>query len=841
MRAPLSWLREYADLPAGVTGRDLADRLIAAGLEVESVEQPGAEISGDVRIGRVLAFTDEEHSNGKTIRWTTVDVGEQQPRGIVCGALNFAEGDLVVVALPGATLPGGFEIAALTTYGHVSDGMICSARELGLGDDHQGILVIAPTHQGFATTRDASSHTVDVGADAVALLRLRDEVLDIAVTPDRGYALSIRGVAREAATAYDVAFRDPADVDPLPEARDGHPGVIDDPTAADRLVLRTVTGLDPDAPSPLELQHRLLLSGMRPVSLAVDVTNYVMLEMGQPLHAFDRTRLDGPIVVRRARPGERLETLDHVTRDLDPEDVLITDGTSPVGLAGTMGGTTTEIHENSTDLVIEAAHFSPTAVARMSRRHKLFSEASKRFERGVDPELPPAASARAVHLLETLGGATHVGSTEVNLPRRERHISVAAGRPARTAGMPIPGGQVVAYLQAVGCRVDGSPDGLLTVTPPSWRPDLAQPADLDEEVIRLAGYDRIPAVLPQAPPGPGLSSEQRARRRVGQALAYAGYVEAPTYPFLSPGIWDLLGADPDDVRRSALRLANPLSDEEPDLRTALLPGLLLALRRNERRGMHDVGLFELGNVYLPRLGAAPVPRPNVTGRPTNEELAALDDALPDQPWHVASVAAGQWEAAGWWGPGRPVTWSDAVEAAHTVARAAGVELDVRRGALAPWHPGRCAELMLGGEVVGHAGELRPRSVAALGLPERTVAMELDLTAVLDQGTAELTAPRVSTFPVATQDVALVVADDVPAAEVAQALHDGAGELLESVRLFDVYRGEQLGEGADNVRSLAYSLRFRAPDRTLTVEEVSAARTRAVEEAARRTGAVQRGG
>jgi len=403
--------------------------------------------------------------------------------------------------------------------------------------------------------------------------------------------------------------------------------------------------------------------------------------------------------------------------------------------------------------------------------------------------------------------------------------------------MPIPGEQVVVNLQAVGCRVDGSPEGLLTVTPPSWRPDLVQPADLDEEVIRLAGYDRIPAVLPQAPPGPGLSPEQRARRRVGQALAYAGYVEAPSYPFLSPEIWDLLGAHPDDPRRSALRLANPISDEEPELRTALLPGLLLALRRNERRGLHDAGLFELGKVYVPRPAAGPLPRPAVTGRPTDDELAALDAALPHQPWRIATAAAGQWEAAGWWGPGRPVTWSDAVEAARTVARAVGVELDVRRGSLAPWHPGRCAQLLAAGEVVGHAGELRPRSVAALGLPERTVAMELDLSAILDHDGGDLTAPRVSTFPAATQDVALVVAEDVPAGDVARALRDGAGELLESVWLFDVYRGEQLGEGRV---SLAYGLRFRAPDRTLTVEEVSAARARAVDEAARRTGAVQRG-
>ena len=832
MRAPLSWLREYADIPPDASGREVAERLVAAGLEVESVERPGADIDGAVLVGRVLSFVDETHSNGKTIRWCMIDTGDVSsgPRGVVCGARNFVEGDLVVVALPGATLPGGFQIVARTTYGHVSDGMICSTRELGIGDDHAGILVLPPM--------------LEVGTDAVAALGLRDEVLDIAVTPDRGYALSIRGIAREAATAYGVDFRDPAGVEPLPAAGEGHPGEIEDPTAADRLVLRTVSGLDPAAPSPIWLQRRLVLCGMRPVSLAVDVTNYVMLELGQPLHAFDRTRLHGPVVVRRARAGEQLETLDHVTRRLDPEDVLITDGTGPVGLAGTMGGTTTEIDASSTVLVVEAAHFSPSAVARMSRRHKLSSEASKRFERGVDPELPPSASARAVRLLVELGGAAHTGSTEVDLGRTIAPIDLDAARPARTAGMPIASERVVAHLLAVGCTVTGPLDGVLSVTPPPWRPDLAQPADLDEEVIRLEGYDGIPAELPPAPPGGGLSPEQRGRRRVGQALAHAGYVEAPSYPFAGADVWDLMDADAHDPRRHALRLANPLSEEEPELRTALLPGLLLTLRRNDRRGQRDVALFELGRVYLPRSDqqdqSATVPRPAVTGRPTDAELAALDAALPDQPWHVAAAAAGRWEPAGWWGPGRDVSWGDAVEAARVVARAVRLELDVRRGNLAPWHPGRCAELVVDGTVVGHAGELRPRVLAALGLPDRTVAMELDLSALLARQPGELTAPGVSSFPPATQDVALVVGADVPAAEVASALRDGAGDLLESVRLFDVYRGNQIGAGADNVRSLAYTLRFRAPDRTLTVEEVSAARASAVAEAARRTGAVQRG-
>ena len=825
MRAPLSWLREYADLPADVTGRDLATRLVAAGLEVETVDRPGHDIEGPVVLGRVLSFQDETASNGKTVRWCTVDVGEAEPRGIVCGALNFAVGDHVVVALPGATLPGGFAIAARKTYGHLSDGMICSARELGTGDDHEGILVLPADLVGDAK----------LGADAVDLLDLRDEVLDIAITPDRSYALSMRGLAREAATAYDVAFHDPAAIDPLPVDGTGHPGVVVDPTAADRLVLRTVTGLDPAAGTPVWMARRLVLCGMRPVSLAVDVTNYVMLELGQPLHAFDRTRLQGPVTVRRAEPGEVLETLDHVTRTLDPGDVVIADDSGAVGLAGTMGGLTTEIDAASTELVIEAAHFAPVAVARMARRHKVSSEAAKRFERGVDPELPPVASTRAVQLLGQLGGAVHVGSIEVDHPRAVRRIELDPARPGRTAGLPISAPEVERRLTQVGCAVDTSAV-VWSVTPPSWRPDLAHPADLDEEVIRLVGYETVPSVLPQGPPGPGWNESQRLRRRIGLALAHAGYVETPCYPFIGEADLDGLGLAPDDDRRNAVRLANPLSDSEPLLRTTLLPGLLAALRRNVGRGTVNVALFEVGPVVRPGPGTLPTaPRPSVDRRPTDEEIAGLDAALPAQPRRVAVVLAGERERAGWWGPGRAATWSDAVEAARLVAQEARVTVEVSTDEHAPWHPGRCAVLRRGGTVVGHAGELHPRVVAALGLPERTCAMELDLD-LLGADTDPVPAPRLSTYPPATQDVALVVDATVPAAEVEAALRDGAGELLESVRLFDVYRGPQVGEGK---ASLAWALRFRAPDRTLTVEETSAARDAAVAEAARRTGAVQR--
>ncbi|MEU6041796.1 phenylalanine--tRNA ligase subunit beta [Actinomadura sp. NPDC047616] len=832
MRVPLSWLREFVELPADVTGRDLAARLIEAGLEVETVEQAGNDVVGPLVVGEVLAV-EELTGFKKPIRYCQVNVGQAngtgEPQNIICGATNFAAGDRVVVILPGGVLPGGFEIGARKTYGRMSEGMICSVRELGIGDDHAGILVLPP---------DAP-----VGADAIELLGLRDDVLDIAVTPDRGYALSIRGVAREAAIAYDVPFRDPAAVDLPDDTAEVHPASIADPTACDRFVLREVRGFDPAAQTPMWMQVRLFRAGMRPVSLAVDVTNYLMLELGQPLHAFDRGKLTGPIVVRRAREGESLETLDHVKRDLHPEDILITDASGPISMAGTMGGLATEIDETSTDMVIEAAHFDAIGTARMVRRHKLHSEASYRFERGVDRELPLYASYRAARMLAELGGAEIVpGVTHAQAPAGTVTITMRADHPARVAGVSYDRATVVRRLEQVGCAVDGGADDgaddgdVLTVTPPSWRPDLTDPNDLAEEVIRLEGYENIPARPPRPIAGRGLTPGQRLRRRIGRALAGAGYVETPNFPFVAERDWDALQLPADDPRRRALRLANPLSEDEPLLRTTLLPGLLRTLARNVGRGFSDVALFELGLVFRPRPGAPErAPRLPVDRGPTADEIASLEAALPDQPLRAAVVLAGERERAGWWGPGRPAGWADAIEAARVVAREAGVELTVKADQHAPWHPGRCAALYVGDTLVGHAGELHPRTVKEYGLPQRTCAMELEVRGL---GEPDVTrAPHVSSYPVATQDVALVVDADVPAAQVEAALREGAGELLESVRLFDVYTGEQVGEGR---RSLAYTLRFRAADRTLTAEESGAARDAAVALAAERTGAVLRG-
>ena len=880
MRVPVSWLREYAPIPEPYDALEVGRRLTLAGLEVETVEQAGHDVHGVIT---AQVITVEELTEfKKPIRYCRVAVSDAEltadPEtltGVICGAVNFREGDRVAFATVGAMLPGGFEITAAKKYGRTSRGMICAVDELGIGEDHTGILVLPPD--------------TPLGVDFAEYAGLRDDVLEITVTPDRGYAVSIRGVARELASAYQVPFTDPAqtfvpgedasgmDAQAM-QGNDGPwPAEIADPTACDRFVLREVRGFNPRARTPLWMAVRLARCGMRSVSLAVDVTNYLMIELGQPLHAFDRAKLHGTIVVRRARPGETLTTLDHVTRTLHADDILITDDTGPISMAGTMGGLETEIDDDSTDIVIEGAHFSDTGTAKMSRRHRLHSEASYRFERGTDRELPPRATARAAALLASLGGATIVpGVTHAQVPHPPVTISMAADYPDRVAGVVYGMDTVVARLQEVGCEVRSTPAAqaptiapwragapeptaghdhdhggrhdrqlmVLLVTPPSWRPDLTDPADLAEEVIRLEGYGNVPVRHPRATAGTGLSERQRALRAIARTLGGAGFVEVHSDPFAPADEADNLMLVPEDPRRPAVKVANPLSEDQPQLRTTLLPGLFRTLLRNLGRGFPDTALFETGQVFLPRPGSPGIAPILATDRgPTEAELATLAAALPDQPPRVAGVLAGNRELPGWWGPGRAAAWADAIEAARSVGAVSHLAFEVRAAAEAPWHPGRCAALYVrgssGGEwLAGHAGELHPRVIAAYGLPPRTSAFELDF-AVLSAAAAAaepVRGPALSAYPLATQDVALVVAREVPAAEVAAALRAGAGELLEDLRLFDVYTGAQL---AGDRKSLAYTLRLRAPDRTLTAAEATAARDAAVSEAARRTGAVLR--
>ncbi|HEV7876220.1 MAG TPA: phenylalanine--tRNA ligase subunit beta, partial [Nocardioides sp.] len=709
MRAPVSWIREYVDLPDGVTTEDLAAELTALGLKLEAIEKPGQDITGPLVIGRVLTMEPEPQKNGKTINWVTVDVGPELNAangtdagvGIVCGAHNFAPGDLVVVALPGAVLPGEFAISARKTYGHLSSGMICSARELGLGDDHDGIIVL-PADAG------------EPGDDAFEALHLRDEVIEFEINPDRAYALSLRGIAREAALGYGAPYRDPARRT-VPAANEaGYPVLVDDAAGCPVFVTRTVTGFDPAAPTPAWLARRIQLAGMRPISLAVDVTNYVMLELGQPIHGYDGDKLAGPIRVRRAVEGEHLRTLDGVDRTLSAEDLLITDDSGPIGLAGVMGGETTELSATTTHVVIEAAHFDPVTIFRTQKRHKLPSEASKRFERGVDPELPPYAADRVAELLTRYGGGTvEPGVTQVGRPPKRPAIRMSYDLPARITGMDIDAATTVTNLEAIGAKLRKE-DTVLTATPPPWRPDLTDPFDLVEEVARIVGYGAVPSILPAAAPGGGLTREQRLRRRIGRTLAGAGCVEVVSFPFVGDAAFDAMGLPADDVLRNTVRLANPLSSEEPSYTTTLLPGLFKAAARNLGRGAATgVALFETGTVAFPA-ERGPAPIYGVDWRPTDDELAKLFEAIPDQPLHLAVVLAGERERSGWWGQGRGADWSDAIDIVRRLGAELGVDVTVESANRMPWHPGRCARVSVGGKEFGHAGELHPRVSQAFG-------------------------------------------------------------------------------------------------------------------------------
>jgi phenylalanyl-tRNA synthetase beta chain len=829
MRAPVEWIRRYVELPPSVTTTEIADAFVRVGLEVEAVHTvppaEGALVVGEVRkIEELTGFK-------KPIRFTQVDLGpgngpdgSDEPRGIICGAQNFVVGDHVVVAMAGAVLPGGFEIAARKTYGHVSDGMICSVRELGIGDDHDGILVL-----------DADA---EVGTDARELIGANDAVIEFSITPDRGYTLSIRGLARELAAAFDAPYTDPADI-PLREAGPGRDVDIDTERCA-RFVAVEANGVDPAAPAPWYMRRRLAAAGIRSISLAVDVTNYVMLETGHPLHAFDADMLDGGIVVRRATAGETLRTLDDKDRTLDHDDVVVADQSRALSLAGVMGGADSEISPATTNVVIEAASWDPPSVSRTVRRHRLPSEAARRYERSVDPAISAAAAESAAALLIRYGGGTLGGRTDAGSVRQPATITLPTGEATRLAGRYYTLADMVQRLEQVGCRVEQPDDSAsLLVTPPTWRPDLTRPADLVEEIARLEGYGTIIPMLPIAPAGSGLTAEQRRRRRVADTLAGAGLTQVLSFPFLGEGDLNALGVPDDDLRRRAVAVANPLDTDRPLMATTLLPGLLSTALRNIARGSKDLALYEIGQVVLPDGRLPRRPDLPVTRRPSEAEQQALFAAVPAQPVYLAAVLTGQWERAGWWGAGRAADVTDIFAVARRIGAVCGVTVSLRAAEYAPWHPGRCAEIVAGapaadgagGQVIGHAGDMHPAVVERLGLPARTLALEVDLSAI---GAAlPPVPPTVSPFPPVHLDVALIVDANVDADSVMHALEQGGGDLLESTRLFDVYQGDQI---ADGKKSLAFSLVVRATDRTLTLAEATGVRDAAVASAAARTGA-----
>ena len=827
MKIPLSWLAEYVELEQA-TPAAVMEQLVRVGIEEEAAI--GGDISGPVVVGQVLEFQDEPQANGKTIRWCQVQVaqdghkaadGGEAIRGIVCGANNFLAGDKVVVALPGSVLPGGFSIGARKTYGHVSDGMIASSRELGLGDDHAGILRLA---------------TIDLdpqlGTNAIELLGLGESAAEVNVTPDRGYCLSIRGIAREYSHATGNKFTDPAKkVKPL--AGSGFSLKIEDKApihavpGSSSFVLLAVEGVNAKAATPAWMVNRLKLAGMRSISIAVDITNYVMLELGQPLHAYDLDKLSGGITVRRAMPKEKIVTLDGKERTLHEEDLLICDDSGPIGIAGVMGGASTEVSDSTSRILLEAAIFDPISVARTARRHKLPSEASRRFERGVDPQVSAIAAHRAAKLLEELAGGkiSKLGAnyTKVSAPAQ---IELPISFPAELVGYDFQEKHVVDALELIGCEVKKK-SGVLFVQPPSWRPDLTDKTDLVEEVARLVGYSKIPATLPVAPPGRGLTKDQKLRRSVLNNLVGAGMVEVLNYPFVSSEQNQIFSAG------KAVILENPLQLEFAEMRKDLLPGLMSAAARNLSRGMVDLALIEEGSVFLPS-GNKPVTQlPAGNRRPSVEELAQLNASIPHQPRHLAGVFVGHWLSQSPTTSSFESGYPQALSAVSAIARALGLQIDIRQEEIAGLHPGRGARLLVAGQVVGLAGELHPDVAEANHLPRRVGVFEVDLTALCSLAPEVAAASEIGVMPALTQDLSLVVDQSVVAADLLRTIKDSCSELLESIRLVDQYQGEGIGTGK---KSLTFSLLFRSREKTLTQAEASEVKLQAVEKCKEKYGA-----
>ena len=848
MRVPVDWLREYVAVPEDATGEQVAAALVAVGLEEEGLHTGG--VTGPLVVGRVLTKDPEPQKNGKTINWCTVDVGDAngtgEPQGIVCGAHNFDVGDLVVVILPGGVLT--------TPQARSRQRPQDLRARLGRHD-----LLRARAGHRRRPRRHPRPHPQfgDDAAPRAPRARHRrarrcsastDETVEVNVTPDRGYCFSMRGIAREYSHSTGAAYTDPALALADAPGTDGATGSRSSCATTPRSGAATAaTATSPAScaastsrrPRPRWMAVRLTEAGMRPISLPVDVTNYVMLGLGQPLHAFDLSTLEAPIVVRRARAGERLTTLDDVDRALDPGDLLITDraGERAVAMAGVMGGAETEVGPATRDLLVEAAHFDPVTVARSARRHKLPSEASRRFERGVDPALAAAAAQLAVDLLvEHGGGVADPAVTDVGHPAPPVPVTMHVGFPARIVGVRYAESEVVGILESIGCDVAREGD-LLTVTPPTWRPDLTTGEDLVEEVARIAGYDGIPSIVPAAPGGGGLTHAQQVRRTVADVLAGQGLFEVWGAPFVGADRYAALGLDVDAEAGRTVRLANPLSDEQPLMRTRLLATMVDAAAPQRRPRHPRRRALRARPRSPPSTGHAGRPRPrrSACGRPTRPSPPS---GMPCRPSRATSPSSSRGSATGPAGgvPGARPTSPTSSSWPGSSGRPSRCRWrswpmpsprTTRVGA-----PGSFA----GGRVVGHVGELHPKVVAALGLPDRTVGGELDLDALTEAAEATVQARTLDTFPMAQSDVAVVVDESVPADAVRRSLHDGAGEYLESLTLFDLYRGDQVGEGR---KSLAYRLTFRAPDRTLTTEEVSALRDGALAAARAAVGAEQR--
>ena len=813
MLVSLRWLREYVDLPPDLEPEALAHRLTMASSEVEGIHRVGDWDRGLVRVGEVLSV--DPHPDADRLRLATVDYGGSEPQRVVCGAPNLAVGQRIAFAREGARLLDGHSGQATTLKrskirGVESAGMVLSERELGLSEDHEGIIEL-PSDAPVGTP--LSDYLGDV-------------VLDVHTWPNRPDTMSMVGIAREVAALTGATLRapTPAYEEPGPPVHEAVSVRIEDAERCPRFVAAVVDGVRV-GPSPAWMQERLRAAGQRPINNVVDITNYVMLELGQPLHAFDRERVQGEVVVRAAREGERLVTLDGEDRALDPDILLIADDSGPIGLAGVMGGLSTEVTEATTSVLLEGAAWHPVSIRRTSTRLKLRSEASSRFERGLSPERPLHGVRRAAQLLvEVCGGTAREGLIDVYPhPASPQAVTLTRARLDTLVGVHVPTSEVEAGLHALGFEVetltgDGPSDSAaerFVAWAPWWRTDIAIPDDLAEEVVRLAGYDRLPATtlhgeVPPHEPRPLLELRERMR----DALAAAGLREVITYSLTTDEVLKRV-LPPDGLKAARpLRLRNMLSSDHEVLRPTLRHSMLETVERNIRAGASHIAVFEAGRAYVPRHGA--------------------DGPLPDEREMVVGALSG-YDVDRWSMPAeRRLDFFDAKGALEAAAAALSTSLEYVADEEFGLLPGRVARLRAGGEAVGVVGEVHPRVLEAFGIEQPVVLFDLDLAALLPHVPERWKAVSPPRFPAVEQALALVVDEGVPAGALRASIERSS--LVAEARVFDVYRGAQLTEGK---KSVAFAIRYQAPDRTLATEDANREQSRILARLGREFGAALR--
>ena len=797
MKVPISWLKDFLDLPTE-DPEELEQILASLGHEVEGVEYIRPTFEGVV-VARVEGVG--AHPNADKIRFCRVSDGTETHE-VVCGAWNFEAGAIIAYAKVGSRLnidsDDPLEIGARELRGVLSHGMISSARELGLGDDHEGILVL--DELGAATE-------ADVGRAFDEVIELSDTVLDVTITPNRGDCMSIRGIARELAAYWDIKW---SDVEPHVAASEVEPRFtisLEDTRACPRFVGHEIDDVQ-IGPSPLWMQLRLMAIGQRPISNVVDVSNYVLFELGHPIHTFDAdTIADHHLIVRMATEGEELTTLDGTARELLSSDIVVGDSTGAVALAGVMGGSTTEVSDTTSNILVEAAHWDPPSILFTSHRLGLRSEASARFERGVDPNLSSIAAARATELIAaTAGGAARSAQVDAYPEKVEPWtVTLRAHDVARLLG-PDPGFVAAcSLLDRLGFVVAPDGDESATVTVPTYRRDVTRPADLVEEVARLHGFDNFPDSVRKGSTG-ALTHEQVAMRALRSVLVGAGVSEAQTLSFIGQADLDALRLPEGDPRRVGIRVNNPLRDEEGTMRTTLLPGLIAAAARNVGHGLRSVRLFETGRVFL-------------------KEADVDDIRIPHQPEKLGFLLVGETEDM--------FTATGLVE---LIGSATGRELTMSQASLPALHPGRGGDILMDGRIIGFVGELHPAVVRSAGLEGRVAVAEMDVAPLVERLT-DWKLKEVSVFPPHVFDLAFVVSGDVAAQRLVDAIKNSARPDLESVELFDEYRGAGLGPGN---RSLAFRVTLRSMDRTLSDEEVSPIRAAIIASVSGETGGTLRG-